>query len=164
MLSTPGPSQVTHSSSASTVRVVPGTLFTTNAWKNATDPRCCRTPAWAKWPTPRAGASSDACRTHYLRRMHGRMTRILDAVDAPAEPSGPTLEREHHPKRDGHAIYDKCTEECHRSSMLSTPGPGQVTHSSSGSTVRVVPSTLFTRNARKNATDPRYCRCPGRAK
>ena len=92
------------------------------------------------------------------------MPRILDAVDARAGPGGPVLEREHHPKCDGHAIYDECTEECHRSSMLSTPGPGQVTHSSSGSTVRVVPSTLFTTNARKNVPDPRCCRRPGRAK
>ena len=94
MLSTPRPSQVAQLSSGSTIRSVTDTLFTTNARKNATDPRCCRRPGRAKWPTPRAGAPSGWCRARYLRRMHGRTPRILDAVDARAGPSGLRLERE----------------------------------------------------------------------
>ena len=80
--------------------------------------------------------------------MHGRMPQILDAVDARAKPSDPLLEREHGQGGAGHAIYDECTEECHRSSMLSNPGLGEVAHSSSGSIVRRVPDTLFKPNAR----------------
>ena len=38
------------------------------------------------------------------------MPQILDAVDAQVDPSGGTLEREHRPKRAGHAIYDECAE------------------------------------------------------
>ena len=144
MLSTPRPSQVAQLSSGSTIRSVTDTLFTTNARKNATDPRCCRRPGRAKWPTPRAGAPSGWCRARYLRGMHGRMPRILDAVGAWTGPSGPLLEREGHPKRAGHAIYDACLEECPGSSMLSTPRPGQVAHSSGASTVRIAPTTLFT--------------------
>ena len=162
MLSTPGPGQVTHSSSGSTVRVVPSTLFTTNARKNATDPRCCRRLGRAKWPTPRTRGPPEACRTRYLRRLPGRMPRILDAVDAQAGPSGPLLGREHGQDSPNDAIYDTLTTKSHGSSIVSTPKPAQVAQFSSVSTIDVVSDTAETSLGQKKQANPRYCRRPGR--
>ena len=149
MLSTPRPSQVAQLSSGSTIRSVMETLFTTNARKNATDPRCCRRPGRAKWPTPRAGAPSGWCRARYLRRMHGRTPRILDAVDARAGPSGLRLEREPLHGAPEDVIYDASTKRSHGSSMLSPEKPGQMRHSSSGSHFSSVGNTP--RNPQKPA-------------
>ena len=86
------------------------------------------------------------------------MLRILDGVDAWAGPSGPLLEREGHPKRAGHAIYDACLEKRPGSSMLSTLGPAQVAQFSSVSTIDVVSDTAETSLGQKKDANPPYYR------